>query len=298
MNVHLDAERILDAYLAPEADRLPDRVLDAALADVARTPQRRALRVPWRFPTMPALTRATGIAAVALVAVVGAGGITYFAAGGPGPSPTPPPTPAPTSAPTVAPTVAPTPAPSYVAMGITGWKTYTSSVYGFTISYPEDWVIGGRATQEWKPDESEDAPSKDVLFNNQTQAVPDHSMIIEALQFPGPAGADLGSWDGLLDALTEMCARPTEFYRTTCPSEDSVTRMCLGTECQPVAFVLKDRFPRAIFGDPETGTVTYIWVARVDDFPGAAPYGGTVKLLKAVLGELDIREPQPGETPN
>ena len=74
MNGQADTERILDAYLAPEADRLPDRVIDAALADIARTPQRRALRVPWRFPPCLLSTRATGIAAVALVAVVGAGG--------------------------------------------------------------------------------------------------------------------------------------------------------------------------------------------------------------------------------
>ena len=53
MNGTVDTERILDAFLAPEADRLPDRVIDAALADIARTPQRRALRVPWRFHYMP-----------------------------------------------------------------------------------------------------------------------------------------------------------------------------------------------------------------------------------------------------
>ena len=84
MNGQIDAERILDAYLAPEADRLPDRVLDAALADIARTPQRRALRVPWRFPNMHALSRATGIAAVALVAVVGAGALFYLTSNRPG----------------------------------------------------------------------------------------------------------------------------------------------------------------------------------------------------------------------
>ena len=32
MNARIDTERILDAYLAPEADRLHDRVMDAALA--------------------------------------------------------------------------------------------------------------------------------------------------------------------------------------------------------------------------------------------------------------------------
>ena len=102
MNARTDTERILDAFLAPEADRLADRVIDAALADIARSPQRRALRVPWRFPTMPAISRATGIAAVALVAVVGAGGLLFLNSkgpGGPGGSPTPTAVSSPTSRP-------------------------------------------------------------------------------------------------------------------------------------------------------------------------------------------------------
>ena len=70
MTGSLDAERILDAFLAPEADQLPDRVLDAAFTEIARTPQRRALRVPWRFPPMTNTMRAAaGVAIVAIVAV-------------------------------------------------------------------------------------------------------------------------------------------------------------------------------------------------------------------------------------
>ena len=288
-------ERILDAYLAPEADRLPDRVIDAALANIARTPQRRALRVPWRFPDMPALSRATGIAAVALVAVVAVGGIMYLSSNNSGNVGSQN-TPVPTAAPTAAPTPEPTAEPSFVAPGITGWKTYTSAVYGYTISYPEDWSVTARATQKWQPGESEDAPSGDVFLN--PEAVDGDGIVFEALQFPGPAGADLGSWDGLLAALTEMCAKPAEFYaETPCPSE-GVTRMCLGNSgCQPVAFVHDNDLPRALFGDPETGTFTYILVGRVDDFPAAARYGGTVTLLKSILSQLGVREPQPGETP-
>ena len=298
-------ERILDAYLAPEADRLPDRVIEAALADIARTPQRRALRVPWRFPFMPTLTRATGIAAVALVAVVGAGGLVYLnsnpSGGGVSQATATPP---PTATPTTEPTVAPTPGCSEVAPGICGWKTYTSAVYGYTISYPEDWSVAERATQKWQPGEPEDAPSSDVFFNNAPEGVRDDSMVFVALQFPAPARADLGSWDGLLAAMTEMCAKPAKFFFNTdhCPSGSLVqasTRMCLGSAgCQPVAFVHDNDLPRALFGDPETGTFTYILVGRMDDFPAAARYGGTVMLLKSILGQLGVREPQPGETPN
>lgn len=246
---------------------------------------------------MPALSRATGIAALALVAVVAVGGIVYLISNNSGNVGSQN-TPVPTAAPTAAPTPEPTAEPTFVAPGITGWKTYTSAVYGYTISYPEDWSVVDRATQKWQPGEPEDAPSSDVFFNNVPEAENDDSMVFVALQFPAPAGADLGSWDGLLAALTEMCAKPAEFYaETPCPSE-GVTPMCLGSSgCQPVAFVHNNDLPRALFGDPETGIFTYILMGREDDFAAAARYGGTVTLLKSLLGELDIREPQPGETP-
>ncbi|HET9851222.1 MAG TPA: hypothetical protein VFP56_01795 [Candidatus Limnocylindrales bacterium] len=303
MNGHLDAEPILAAYLAPEADRLADRVLDAALDDIARTRQRRAVRVPWRFPTMPAISRATGIAAVALVAVVGAGSLLYLnsrapgTAGGPGGQATASPAP-PSAAPTTGPTAEPTPGCAEVAPGICGWKTYTSPVYGYTISYPDDWSVADRATQRWEPGEPEDAPSTDVFFNNAPEGVRDNSMVFVAVQFPAPAGADLGSWEGLEAALMEMCARPAEFFYGTygtCPSE-AVTRMCLGSPgCQPVALVPDTTLQHAFFGDPETGIVTYLHVGRADDFPAAARYGGTVMLLKSILSQLGVREPRPGE---
>ena len=139
-------ERILDAYLAPEADRLPDRVIDAALADIARTPQRRAVRVPWRFPTMPALSRATGIAAVALVAAVGAGGLIYLnSPGGDGGSPTPTTPPTPTSPPPSS-TSASTPKP--VSEGLIGpgvyavkatWAADPALTVTFTLTEPWEW---------------------------------------------------------------------------------------------------------------------------------------------------------------
>ena len=300
MSGHLDAERILDAYLAPDSDRLPDRVLDAALAHIARTPQRRALRAPWRFPTMPALTRATGIAAVALVAVVGAGGILFLNSnnsGDVGAQKTPAPTSGPTTAPTTVPTIAPTPRPSEVAKGIFSWKTYTSALYGYTISYPEDWSIADRATRKWQPRENDEG-TVDTFVNN--EVVDGGSIAYFALQFPAPAGADLGSWHGLLAAMTEMCAKPADFYFNACPIESQLTRLCLGSlGCQPVAIVhYTGEQPRALFGDPDTGIFTYIQAGRDDDFPAAARYGGTVMLLKEILGEMGVREPRPGESPN
>lgn len=108
MTGRTDTERILDLFLAPEPERLADRVVDAALSDIAVTPQRTALRLPWRFPGFVGTSRAATFAAVALVAVIGAVGVgallgrVVSTGGYPTPSPSaseaPTPSPVPTRA--------------------------------------------------------------------------------------------------------------------------------------------------------------------------------------------------------
>ena len=290
MNGRIDAERILDAFLAPEGDRLPDRVIDAALADIARIPQRRALRVPWRFPTMPVLSRAAGIAAVALVAVVGAAGLIYLnSPGGSGGRPSPSPTQvaaAPSSAPTTAPTAVPTPQPTWDPEDEDSWTTFTSTVYDHTISYPSDWSVEEQATREGESD----------VFTNPEEVDGDEIAML-VFQVPAPNGSDLTTWEGLEAVALDICAEPSEI---ACPAAPP-TPMCLGEqECQPAIIVLvsDELTPSAYLGDPETGIVTVFAMGREDDFPAAARYGGTVALLKDVLARLDVREPRPGETPH
>jgi hypothetical protein len=146
MNARSDTERILDAYLAPEADRLADRVIDAALADIARTPQRRALRVPWRFPLMPALSRASVVAVVALV-VVGAGTLFYLNSkpDGFGSQGTPLPTATPTPAPTVAPTAAVIPPlpEGTLAAGTYRLRPFSSETMTIDATVPDGGWVGG-----------------------------------------------------------------------------------------------------------------------------------------------------------
>ena len=72
MKARSDTERILDAYLAPEADQLADRVIDAALADIARTSQRRSWWPAGRSNRMNTYAKLiAAAAAVLVVAVVG-----------------------------------------------------------------------------------------------------------------------------------------------------------------------------------------------------------------------------------
>jgi hypothetical protein len=174
MKARSDTERILDAYLAPEADRLADRVIDAALADIARTPQRRALRVPWRFPLMPALSRATGVAVVALVAVVGAGTLVYLNSKPDGgasqgtPLPTATPTPAPTVAPTAA-VILPLPEGT-LAAGTYRLRPFSSETMTIDATVPDGGWVGGPPSAIGGPVGESNGPNglAVVFFNART----------------------------------------------------------------------------------------------------------------------------------
>ena len=80
MKARSDTERILDTYLAPEADQLADRVIEAALADIARTPQRRSWWPAWRSDHMNTYVKL--IAAAAAVLVVAVAGYQLLPRGG------------------------------------------------------------------------------------------------------------------------------------------------------------------------------------------------------------------------
>jgi hypothetical protein len=152
-----DTERFLDAFLAPEADQLSDRVLEAALADIARTPQRRALRVPWRFTNMPVFARAAA-AALALVVLAAAGGVVYFGSpgtwiGGRAAPASPEPSPSPS------PSASPRPSPPPLT------ERFTSTIHGISIDSPSGWQTRP-ATEPWTGGQlSFDSRAADVIFD-------------------------------------------------------------------------------------------------------------------------------------
>lgn len=71
-----DIERVLDSWFEGD-DRIPGRVIDRALENIERIPQRRARRVPRRYSDMPTSLRLLGLAAA--LAVVG--GAAFLVAG-------------------------------------------------------------------------------------------------------------------------------------------------------------------------------------------------------------------------
>jgi hypothetical protein len=282
MTSRTTTERILDAYLAPEGDRLPDRVIEAVVADVARTPQRRAARAPWRFRHMPVLSRPTGIAAVALVAVLGAAGLMYLRSipGGTGSRPTP----------------TPTLGPSEVAPGISGWKTYHSDVHGFTVGYPENWSLHKPAGREWQA--GDQFPSDELPYADTFVSPEQGDAQIGLFVWEMPAGedvdvesvADLKAWADSYcsDVGAGSCEQFTQRAVSMCHNA--------GGSCRGAILVPTGEAQYAFFGDwgsmmftdlPDQ--ITVVVVAREDDFPSAARYGGSVELLKSILTTMDVR---------
>jgi hypothetical protein len=125
-----DFDRQASAWLADGPTELADRVLDAALREVHLTKQRHRFSMPWRTPLMSSSMRAA--AAIGIVTIVGLG-LVAFNSGTPGvgsgtPSPTASPTAVPSDSPSPAATVAPSPTQPPVS--------FTSPLYGYTVSWP------------------------------------------------------------------------------------------------------------------------------------------------------------------
>jgi hypothetical protein len=281
-------ERAVIDWLEDGSDRTPRRSIDAVLLAVKTTPQERDLRIPWRTPRMPALSRATGLAAAAVVAVIGAGALFYLGSGKPAGNGGP------------AATVSPTPtAAGATAPGIPGWTAYTSTVYGVTFSYPSDWDIHAPAEHKWRSGEpvvSDAWPWADTFASPD----PDGSQIgLWYFQVAAPKGADLASWDGLEAAVRAVCSEPTILG---CPAQTGIVRMCAGQvpSCKPALIFLNstEGNPNAFIADPGKGVLTVFQLGRPDAYPSAARYGGAMALLKAILTQVDVRVPQAGETPH
>ena len=288
-------ERRISDWLVGEGEyELPDRVLAETVHQAAVTRQVRALP-GWRIFQMDRkfISFVAGAAAIAVLVIAGAAYFGQPDASGVGGAPTPSPTPTPVAS------AAPSAPPSLVAPGISGWTPYTSAAYGFTMSYPSDWSVDlsgePQMAARGNPPTTNSGPWADIFQND--KAIDGDSIGMLVSQVPAPSGADLASWEGLHAVHRELCDEPNT---PACPADYTPTPMCVGADCAPAIIALngEDPMPVALIGDPEKGIVTVIWMGRENSFPAARRYGGTVQLLKSILTQLDVRDPQPGETPN
>jgi hypothetical protein len=140
----IDIERELDQWFSDGPDVVADRVIDAALSDIDLTSQRSAgFGRPWRIPIMkniqPLFAGTAIVVAVGVVALVMLGLGAGPGAGGSKANPSPT-----TFAP--GPSASPGQSPGNATVDTSGWVTFTSPRYGYTISYPKDWTVFRRGT--------------------------------------------------------------------------------------------------------------------------------------------------------
>jgi hypothetical protein len=142
-----DLDRLLDAFLADGADELPEPSFDA-VRDRTESTRQRVVIGPWRIPDMNKfLALGAGIAAVVLVLAMGSRLLPTPA--GPASSPVPiaasatiAPSPAPSATPRTSRSASPAASPAPLT------QTFTSRMNGFSVSYPEGWIVRA-ATEPW-----------------------------------------------------------------------------------------------------------------------------------------------------
>jgi hypothetical protein len=267
-------ERAVRDWLEDGSDRTPRSAIDGVLLAVKTTPQERDLRIPWRFIQMPSYLRYA--AAAAIVLIVGVGLLAFnlrSPSAGTGGSP--------------APSVLP---------GITGWTTYTTTIYGKTFGYPEDWHLVAAATRAWQPGDSTSIDSTwDFAY---VFASPDGNDQIGlwVWEMAAGSGADITSHRGLTTwAQANVCDAAVDACATV---PDVAVPMCIGWDsCRPAVIVPLSDSTTAFLADTENGIVTIFSLGRPDGFPGAARYGGSVQLLKSILTTMEVFTPRPGQIP-
>lgn len=137
MTASRDPDRLIHAFLREGLDELPDPVYDAVRDRIDQTRQR-AFIGPWRTSDVNNFLK-IGLAAAAVVVIAV---VAFNLLPG---SPTPPggepsATPEPTA------TVEPSPSPPASPPPLT--ESFTSTVHGISVSYPEGWIAQA-ATEPW-----------------------------------------------------------------------------------------------------------------------------------------------------
>ena len=168
-------EHAIRDWLDDGSDRTPPAAIDAVLLAVRTTPQERDLRTPRRFTFMPASTRLAAVAAIVAVAGVAA----LLLAGG---RQNPPPETSPSTAPSQPPP----------AVDTTGWVTYTSERYGYSIQHPPQWEVT-TASRDWAMDVDRTSwlsPAQDQLVDRQAA----YQIGVHGFAVDLPSGTAADAW--------------------------------------------------------------------------------------------------------
>jgi hypothetical protein len=259
-------EHVLRDWLDSGSDRTPSTAIDAVLLAVKTTPQERDLRIPRRFTHMAYPMRLA--AAIAIVAVVGVGALTYFTfgpassfGGKPTPLPTLPPEPSATAARPASPNL----------LDTAGWTSYRSNRYGFTIKHPANWTERP-SDHVWTL--AVDASS----LNKATEGfiAPGTEILVTAWSSPVAAGTTTDSWlQTYCPKVTTPCTGLSELSRRTSGiTVDGHTGILVRFSDDTQAFVIVDN----------RMYIVAVW--EPDNDPRTEPYGGSIRLLMAYLSTM------------
>lgn len=266
-------EHAVRDWLEDGSDRTPPAAIDAVLLAVKTTPQERDLRIPRRFSQMPFSIRLA--AAIAIVAVIGVGALTFFR----GPSFGPP---RPTAVPSPSSTLLPTAAP-FSTLGVLdppSFRTFTSPLYGFTIGHPEEFTQEA-ATRPWT---FEDDAAEFLALEAEDSFIagPDGAQVrVSAWSLSVEPGTTIDAWiESYCTAQGEPCPNP----------RDRATDVNAAVGDEPTGLLLVAAGgATAVFLNADRIFVVRCW--QSNDAPAVAIYGGCTPLVQAMAVTFELRDP-------
>ena len=131
-------------------------------------------------------------AAIAIIAVVGYAGLSFFNPNG-GIGSTPSPTPSPTASPTSSP--GPTATPEPTPIDTSEWTTYTSGRYGFSIDHPAGWEVQA-ADHDWAFPADVDwlSTAQEAFVGTGDGVAPVDGLRVSTYSVPVAPGTTVESW--------------------------------------------------------------------------------------------------------
>ena len=178
----------------------------------------------------------------------------------------------------------PTPAPPPI--DTTGWKTYESDRYGFSIGYPPDWIeVPAEHDWTWARD------GKNWLSKGmEAFLAPAYAVRVSVWPIPLAPGQFVDGKPDMRAWVANYCQRTDQ--SSACADLDSwSTWMCLEVrDCHPALMVEFANDVQAFFTGGRYGadTMMVVSVWWPDHAPATRRYGGSKHLLKAFLATMGV----------
>jgi hypothetical protein len=278
-----DPETIISMWLEDGPIDLPAETRRAIEVGLRTQSRVRRMAFPGGITMLPLTRLAT---AAAILVAVGAVSLVLFSnrnnvVGGPAAAPSvsaPPATAQASAAPSSTAGPSPSASPSMTLLDTTGWASYVSDRYGFSIARPSGWTVEP-ATRNW-------------TFANDLAAWEN----LEATEHFNNAAGSVG-----VSAWSSQVARGTTveaFIDAYCqglkaPSCSGLTNRAVNVETKDghagLGLFVSDFDTMTFFLDGRTIYVVGVWRDETD--PTVQPYGGARRLLQSIVSTMTLKAP-------